>query len=104
MFRKLLEITFFSPDFDQMYAEHSKLVANSEKLKDWKLVKLVKTNKLIFDTAKMNNINSVKVFLEAEHEIFDFDIVHISFGLFIFKFANRKDTGIKIEKKLKRFY
>ena len=52
----------------------------------------------------MNNINSVKVFLEAEHEIFDFDIVHISFGLFIFKFANRKDTGIKIEKKLKRFY
>ena len=69
-------------------------MANSEQLKDLKLVKLFKTNKLIFDVSEMNNIDSVKTFLEVEHKIIDFDIEHISFGLFVIKFANGKDRGI----------
>ena len=65
-------------------------------LKDLKLVKLVKTNKLIFDTSKMNNIESIKTFLEVEQHLLniEFDIEHTAFGLFVIKFANRKDKGM----------
>ena len=72
------------------------MIANSEQLKDLKLVKLIKTNKLIFDTSKMNNIESVKTFLEVEHHLLniEFDIEHTAFGLFVIKFANRKDKGM----------
>ena len=65
-------------------------------LKDLKLVKLVKTNKLIFDTSQMNNIESVKAFLEVEHHLTKIEVEHTSLGLFVINFANRKDKGKQI--------
>jgi hypothetical protein len=63
------------------------------------LVKLVNTNKLIFDASKINNIDSVKGFLKNENNIheLDFIIELICIGLFVIEFRNQKDKGIKFK-------
>jgi hypothetical protein len=46
----------------------------------------------------MNNIDFVEKYLKDEHNIVDYSIEHISIGLFVIEFRNRKDRGIKAKK------
>jgi hypothetical protein len=88
------KFTLMFIDFDLVYTKHNELVAKTDQLKDLKLVKLVKTNKLIFEISKMNTIDCVNRFLNTEHKLVDFRIEHICFGLFVIIFTNRKDKGL----------
>ncbi len=74
--------------------KHNRLILNSEQLKDIKLAKVENSDKLIFDTIKLDNSERIKTFLEVEHRIGNIDIDRESFGLHVVTFANEKDKGI----------
>ena len=88
-----LNYFFCNIAFDKILLKHNKLLTNTEQLKDLKLVKLVNTNKLIFDVFKLDSVDSVKTFLEVEHEIAEYNVEHAAYGLYVVTFNNKKDKG-----------
>ena len=66
---------------------------NSEQLKDVVIQKIEKTNKLIFDSGNIDDTDSIRTFLEAEHELTDFDFVieNAGYGLYVVMFNKLSD-------------